>query len=134
MYLLDTDTVIYGLKGVPAVMRNLEARASSPKALSVITYGELVYRAMESGRATENLARVRRTAELFPVIDVSPAIMETFGSLKAELGSKGKGVDDFDLVIASTALALNYTLVTNNEKHFRRVPGLAVENWSRAQG
>jgi tRNA(fMet)-specific endonuclease VapC len=68
--------------------------------------------------------------ELFPVIDVSRAVVETFGSLKADLQRRGKGVDDFDLVIASTALVLNYTIVTNNEQHFRNIPGLRVENWA----
>ena len=40
-------------------------------------------------------------------------------------------MDDFDLVIAATALVLNYTLVTNNERHFRSIPGLRLENWAR---
>jgi len=132
MYLLDTDTLIYALKGVPAVVRNFEAHAADPKALSVVSYGELVYGAIKSAHSAENLARVRRTAELFPVIDVSRAVMDTFGALKADLESRGKKVDDFDLVVASTALMLNYRLVTNNEKHFRPIPGLAVENWSKS--
>ena len=90
----------------------------------------MVYGAVKSARSTENLAKVRRVAELFPIIEVSRAVMETFGSLKASLEKRGKGVDDFDLVIASTALMLNYRLVTNNEKHFRHIPGLSVENWA----
>lgn len=131
MYLLDTDTLIYALKNHPVVVRNLEETASSPKALSVITYGELVYGALKSVRRQENLARVRRTGEIFPVIDVTRAVMDVFGSLKAELTTKGIPLDDFDLIIASTALSLNYGLVTNNERHFRRVPGLRVENWTK---
>jgi tRNA(fMet)-specific endonuclease VapC len=62
------------------------------------------------------------------------ALMETFGSLKADLERRGSTVDDFDLVIASTALVFNYTLVTNNERHFRFIPGLRVENWTRPPG
>jgi len=131
MYLLDTDTVIYALKGHPQVAHRLAEEAHRPKALSVITYGELFYGAMKSAAPQANLAKVRRVAELFPVIEVSRAIMETFGSLKADLQQQGRVVDDFDLVIASTALALNYALVTNNERHFRAVPGLRIENWAR---
>jgi len=86
---------------------------------------------MKSSAPQANLAKVRRVAELFPVIEVSRAIMETFGSLKADLERRGRTVDDFDLVIASTALVLNYALVTNNERHFRYIPGLRVENWAR---
>jgi len=131
MYLLDTDTIIYALKGNRSVKRGFEERLAQPKAFSAITYGELFFGAMKSSAPQANLAKVRRVAELFPVIEVSRAIMETFGSLKADPGRRGKTVDDFDLVIASTALVLNYALVTNNERHFRHVPGLRVENWAR---
>ena len=131
MYLLDTDTVIYGLKNVAKVVENYKAKAEAPKSISVISYGELIYGAKRSGQPTRNLAVVRHVADLFPVIEVSRTIMEVFGDLKAELGSRGNTVDDFDLVIAATAISYNYCLVTNNEKHFKMVPGLKLENWSR---
>jgi tRNA(fMet)-specific endonuclease VapC len=131
MYLLDTDTIIYGLKGEPSVAQRVMETASQPKALSVITYGELFFGAMKSAAPQANLARVRRVAELFPVIDVTRAIMETFGSIKAEMQRQERRIDDFDLVIGSTALALGYTLVTNNVRHFQGIPGLQVENWLR---
>ena len=131
MYLLDTDTIIYALKGEPNVTRRLAEEASQPKALSVVTYGELFFGAMKSTARQANLAKVRRVAELFPVIEITRAIMETFGSVKAEMQQRGRGIDDFDLVIASSALVLGYTLVTNNERHFERVPGLRVANWMR---
>jgi tRNA(fMet)-specific endonuclease VapC len=129
MYLLDTDTVIYALNGVPSVVRAMDERRRDAKAISVITYGELVYGATKSARPVENLAKVRRFAELIAVVDVSRAIMETFGALKSKLGTAGKSLDDFDVVIAATALVLNYRLVTNNERHFVRIRGLTLENW-----
>jgi tRNA(fMet)-specific endonuclease VapC len=129
--LLDTDIVVFFLRGQPRVIRSVEIHASDPKAISVITHGELTYGALKSERPAENLAKVRRIAEIFPIIDVSRAIMETFGSLKGELERKGKRIDDFDLILGSTALHLNYTVVTNNERHFRDIPGLGLENWAR---
>jgi tRNA(fMet)-specific endonuclease VapC len=132
MYLIDTDTIIFALKGVPAVVAGFERHRTAPMAISVVTYGELLYGAMKSARRHENLARVRRVAEIYPVIDVSRGVMDTFGALKADLEKKGKRIDDFDLVIASTALMLGYGVVTNNERHFRVIPGLRTENWSRA--
>jgi tRNA(fMet)-specific endonuclease VapC len=131
MYLIDTDVTIYAMKGNAVVLSHLKRTATAPEALSVITYGELYYGAMKSARRQKNLARIRRISQLFPVVELSKAIMETFGSLKAETSPKGTSVDDFDLVVAATALTLNYTLVTNNERHFRNIPGLAVENWSK---
>lgn len=132
MYLLDTDTLIYALKGFEAVTENLARRASKPMAVSVVSYGELVYGANKSSRPSANLAKVRRIAELYPLIDVSMGVMDVFGSLKAGLESGGRRLDDFDLTIAATALMLGYRLVTNNERHFARVPDLTVENWTRA--
>jgi tRNA(fMet)-specific endonuclease VapC len=132
MYLIDTDILVYSLKGHAAVMDHLERTATAPKAISVISYGELLYGARKSTRADENLARVRRLGEILPVIDVSPAIMEAFGSLKARLEADGRRLDDFDLVIAATAITFGYRLVTNNERHFSRVDGLHLVNWTKA--
>ena len=56
--------------------------------------------------------------------------METFAEIKADLQNQGNVIDDMDLLIAATALTMNYTLVTNNERHFSRIPGLQIENWS----
>ncbi len=64
-------------------------------------------------------------------IDVSPAIIEAFGSLKARLETDGRRLDDFDIVIAATAITLGYRLVTNNEKHFARIDGLEIDNWAK---
>jgi tRNA(fMet)-specific endonuclease VapC len=132
MFLLDTDTLIYSLKGNPSVVENLRIHDKDPKAISVITYGELIYGAQKSERVSSNLAKVYRLRELFPIIDVTCAIMETFGALKAEMGRKGTVADDFDLIIAATAVVMGYCVVTNNERHFEKVPGLRCTNWSAA--
>lgn len=131
MYLLDTDTVIYSLKGQDAVIRNLENHRMDPLKISVITLLELYYGAYKSERITGNLAKVRRIENAFDVITVDFSISETFGMIKSGLEIQGTPLDDFDLVIAACALANHLTLVTNNEKHFRRVEGLMVDNWTR---
>ncbi len=131
MYLIDTDILIYSLKGDPVIVNHLRGSSASPKAISVISFGELIYGAFKSAHPNQNLARVRRLGEVLPVIDISPAIMEAFGSLKAQLEQGGNRLDDFDLVIAATAITIGYRLVTNNEKHFSRIEGLEIENWSK---
>ncbi len=131
MYLIDTDILIYSLKGHEQVIAHLQRTAKVSKAISVISYGELLYGAQKSARPEENLARVRRLGEILPVIEVSPAIMEAFASLKARLEREGRRLDDFDLVIAATAMTLGYRLITNNEKHFTRIEGLHIDNWAR---
>jgi tRNA(fMet)-specific endonuclease VapC len=131
MFLLDTDIIIYSLKGNPIVTDNFRRHAKDPKALSVITYGELIYGASKSQQASKNLAKAHRIRETFPVIDLTCAIMDTYGALKAELNRKGTSINDFDLLIASTAISLDYCIVSNNEKHFNKISDLKVVNWSR---
>lgn len=130
MYLLDTDTLIYFLKGNATVIGNFKACANMPKAISVISYGELVYGSRRSERILENLAKVHRLAELYPIVDVTRAVMDSFGEIKAQLVSGGKTIDDFDLLIGCTALVLNYAVVTNNTKHYEKIPGLKIVNWN----
>lgn len=131
MYLIDTDILVFMLRGDTRVAENMEARATDPRAMSVITFGELLYGAAKSAHPVENAAKVRRLGQLFRVVDVSEDIVETFAFLKAQLDCQGQKLDSFDLLIASTALHLGYALVTNNERHFRRIPGLRTENWSQ---
>lgn len=130
MYLLDTDTLIYFLKGNEAVIGNFKAQMDMPKAISVITYGELIYGCRKSKRTAGNLAKVHRLAEIYPVINVTRAVMDCFGDIKAQLSASGNTVDDFDLLIGCTALTLNYAVVTNNTRHYEKIPGLSVLNWA----
>lgn len=129
--MIDTDILIYSLKGDPNVVEHLRRTAAEPKALSIISYGELFYGARKSIRQEENLAQVHRVGELFQVVEVSRVIVETFASLKARLEAEGQRLEDFDLLIAATALVLGYRLITNNERDFSRIPGLEIENWTR---
>ncbi len=131
MYLIDSDILIYSLKNLPMVRQRFTEKASIPKAISVITYGELYYGAKKSAQVEKNLAIVRRISELFSIINTTKSIMETFADLKTDLQIKGKIISDFDLIIAATALSFNYTLVTNNDKHFSRIPSLQIENWTK---
>jgi tRNA(fMet)-specific endonuclease VapC len=98
--------------------------------MSVISYGELHYGALRSDRPVENTAKVRHLGNLMPIIEVLPAMIETYATIKVNLEKQGNKIDEFDLLIAATALYLSYTLVTNNERHFRNIPGLKVENWA----
>jgi tRNA(fMet)-specific endonuclease VapC len=131
MYLIDSDILVYSLKNHPLVQQRFQENISLPKSISVITYGELYYGAKKSVHVEKNLAVVRRISELFPIINTTKSIMETFADLKTGLQSKGNVIADFDLIIAATALSMNYILVSNNEKHFSRIPSLQIENWTK---
>ena len=134
MYLLDTDTVIYALKGQPDVVRNLALHADDPLGVSVITLMELYYGAFRSAQVAGNLARVRALEKALRVWDLQADAAEVFGALKAQLESYWNRLDDFDLGIAACALVHNLTLVTHNSAHFERVRGLRLDDWCAASG
>jgi predicted nucleic acid-binding protein len=130
MYLLDTNILIYSLKGVAEVRANLERHKSDALGVSVISLMELYYGAHKSRWAESNLAKVRAIEASFEVFALGSECVETFGLLKARLESEGTSLDDFDLAIAATALAHNLVLVSNNIRHFERITGLRLENWA----
>lgn len=132
-YLIDTDIIIYSLKGHERVKEWMYENQNIPKYLSVITYGELTYGARKSKHPEKNRATVNRIGELFPIIEINQGIIEIFGEIKAKLEISGKRIDDMDLLIASTALYMNMTLVTNNKSHFSRVPDLVLEQWEKEE-
>ncbi len=131
MYLLDTDTVIYSLKAHPIVQENLRLHYHEPLRISVITLMELYYGAYKSQKTTSNLAKIKTLENSLEVVSLGKESVDVFGMLKATMESSGTPLDDFDLVLASCALAHNLTLVTNNSKHFERIEGLKIQNWTK---
>jgi tRNA(fMet)-specific endonuclease VapC len=130
MYLLDTDTVIFSLKGNAAVKRNLQEHLHDPIKVSVVTLMELYYGAYKSQKVESNLAKVKTIESILEVVPLGTESAEIFGIYKSKLEKAGTRLDDFDLILASCALAHNVTLVTNNTKHFERIEGLKVTNWT----
>ena len=130
MYLLDTDTIIYSLKGHEAVQRNLSTHIDDPMSLSVISLMELYYGAYKSQKVTSNLSKIRSLEKFFEIIPTGTESAEIFGILKTDLEKSGSPLDDFDLIIAACAMTYNLTLVTNNYRHFERIDGLKLANWS----
>lgn len=134
MYLLDTDTIIYSLKGNENIKENLERHLHDPLSISVITLMELYYGVYKSKKTDSNLARIRALENAFDIIPVGPESVEIFGLIKSKLEKKGKPLDDFDIILASVALTRNLILVTNNIKHFQRIEGLRLVNWTALPG
>ena len=128
-YLLDTDTCIYWLKGQPSVRTKLLEVGWQEIAICAITVAELYYGAYNSSRISENLDRATKFIQQVPVLQFTDLALQRFGQFKAELRQQGQPVTDFDLAIASIALANNLIVVTNNTRHYARIPGLQLENW-----
>lgn len=129
-YLLDTDTCIYWLNGRQSIRERLLAVGWGQVGICVITAAELYYGAYNSSRVSENLARAALFVQQLPVLPLNDNALRRFGELKAELRRRGQPLADFDLLIASVALAEAYVLVTNNTRHYDRIAGLQLENWT----
>lgn len=131
MYLLDTDTVIYSLKGHPTVKINLERHRNAILKISVVTLMELYYGAFKSQKVMSNLGKIKTIEEAIEIVPLARESAEVFAMLKANLQKAGTPLDDFDLILAACALAHDLVLVTNNIKHFKRIEGLRLANWTR---
>ena len=130
-YLLDTNICIYIRRKKPqAVFRFFDTLCPGEAAVSVITYGELLYGAHKSSQSEAALKNVNDFIQLVPVLPLPENAGDTYGSIRAELSIKGEVISANDLWIAAHALASGLTLVTNNEKEFRRVRGLKIQNWA----
>jgi tRNA(fMet)-specific endonuclease VapC len=133
MYLLDTDILSNLLRRTPSatLLTKLASVPSEQQFTSSITLGELVYGAHRSKARTDSLLQ-RLDETLLPNLPVLPFDVPAgrrYGEVRAELERRGTPIGDADLRIASIALARNLAVVTGNVRHFRKVPGLAVENW-----
>ena len=131
-YLLDTNICIYIRQKRPEeVLRRFRTLRPGEAVLSVITYGELLYGAAKSEQRMAALERLRELVNLLPALPLPETAGEAYGMIRAQLESKGEMIGNNDLWIAAHAVAARLTLVTNNEKEFRRVRGLKIQNWAR---
>ena len=130
-FLLDTNICIYIRRKKPeVVLRRFRTLKAGEAALSVITFGELVYGAEKSAQRAAALELLRELARVLPVLGLPETAAEAYGTIRTELERKGQMIGNNDLWIAAHARAAGLTLVTNNEREFRRVRGLKVQNWT----
>jgi tRNA(fMet)-specific endonuclease VapC len=127
-YLLDTDTVSYALRGEGEVAGRIIAHKPSEVCISAITLAELRYGADRRGSRKLH-ALIDTFAAAVEVVGFGEDAALAFGRIGTVLAGRGTPIGEFDVLIAAHAASLRCTLVTNNVRHFSKVPGLAVENW-----
>ncbi len=129
-YLLDTNICIYIQREKPGeVLARFQKLKPGDAAISVITWGELLYGAEKSRQRKKALKLLEEFKTLIPVLPMPENTGKTYGAIRASLESKGRPIGNNDLWIAAHAKAEGLTIVTNNEREFQRVPGLKVQNW-----
>lgn len=129
MKILDTNICIYLINKNPKpVLDRLSQHSVDEIALSSITVAELVF-GVEKSQSRKNRGALEHFLMPFQILDFDSQSAWTYGKIRQTLESKGVGVGPMDQLIASQAITLNATLVTNNERELRRIPSLKIENW-----
>lgn len=127
-YLLDTNIWIYYLKGQFDLKSKFDQVGIENLGISEISIAELKFGAYNSNRIEANLKTIEALLQQTRIYPILPGL-DIYAKEKVRLRTKGKPVDDFDLLIASTAIAFDITLVSRNIKHFDRIDNLQLEDW-----
>jgi tRNA(fMet)-specific endonuclease VapC len=128
IFMLDTDTVSFALRGQGRVAARILEHRPSEICISAITLAELRYGAAlrQSTKLNDLIDAFIANVAVMPFDEIGAT---QFGAVAAELVRRGSPIGEYDALIAAHAVALELTLVTNKVKHFSRVVGLDVENW-----
>ena len=129
MYLLDTDTLIYWLNGNQEIERKAQSVGLDSLYYAIISKAELYFGAYNSSYIQQNLSNIQTLSQKLSMRPFDDKAANHFGQIKSALRKRGEILSDADIMIVSIAFANNFTLVTNNLKHFARIRGLVVENW-----
>ena len=128
--LLDTDTCIFALRGHERVLSRLLSHRRSDIAVSVITEAELRTGAAKSARPVATARAVDHFLRPLTVLDFGSKDAVIYARLRARLERDGSLIGPMDLLIAAQAVSRRLTLATGNEREFRRVSGLRIEDWA----
>lgn len=129
-FLLDTNFCIYIIKKKPiSVLERFKSSPLGSIGISSITFAELQYGVAKSIQAEKNREALNRFILPLEVIEFDYFASVEYGEIRAKLEKLGTPIGPLDTLIEAHAKSKNLTLVTNNEKEFRRVDGLKVKNW-----
>ena len=125
-YLLDADFIVQALAGrsdAPGILNRL---APEGVATTWVTVGEVYEGAFGSPDPQLRLAAFREFLRPLLVLGVDDPIMERFAEIRTLLRRQGQLISDFDIVLGATALWYDFTVLTYNLRHLRRIPNLKL--------
>jgi len=128
--IFDTSEIIAIERKSHDIYRIVNGREDEPFGISVITVAELLHgveRADTHARKIKRQAFVEKVIEFFPVFPLDISVARTYAKLWASHVSQGITVGSHDLIIAATALSMDYTIITANTRDFRKIEGLKLE-------
>ncbi len=131
-YLLDTDICVYYLRGKFNMRDKVKQIGKSNCYISEITIAELTYGAVKSLNFQKHKADIVTIEHLFSIVPIYQSFAK-YAEERVRLQKSGLLIPNFDLLIGTTAVVNNMTMVTNNEKHLSRINGIKIENWTKAK-
>ena len=132
LYMLDTSIASAVIRGQVDLDTQLLQLARADWCISVVTRAELNFGVLRKPGATKLARMVAGFLEVARCLPFNDAAADEFARLRATLEGQGAGIGMADEMIAAHALAVSAVMVTDNTRHFERVPRLPVENWLRA--
>ena len=127
--MLDTNICIYFIKGQYSLDKKILEIGEENCFISEITVAELKY-GIENSKTIETMRKiVEAFIPKFPIIPIYNSL-DIYAKEKAKLRKQGLLVDDFDILIGSTAVANNMIMVTNNVVHLSRIDNIIIEDWT----
>ena len=129
-FLLDTNICIYALKQNQVVLTRLLAERPIDVGLSVITEAELRTGAAKSASSARTTRLLEHFLRPLAVLEFTSDDALAYAAIRARLEHAGTPIGPLDTLIAAQAVARKLTLVSSNEREFKRVAGLRLENWA----
>ena len=128
-YALDTNTLIYFVKGTGKVKDRLLSVPPSEIALPSLVLFELEFGVARSSLPRKRISQLKDFTDLVNIIPFGPAEAKAAAQIRLKLEKKGIPIGPYDVLIAASTKANNLILITHNVKEFKRIEGLQVEDW-----
>ncbi len=134
MYLIDSNIFGFLIKENLIVLRKFMITDSKLFLVSSIVWAEMMYGLTKLPQSKRYFSikkfydNIKKDSTFLPF---DHEHSEVFAKLKINCQSSGQTIENFDLMIASQAIANNLILVTNNTKHFENIPNLKIEDWTK---
>lgn len=130
--IFDTSVLIAIERGSFQIEKLVEGRENEKFGISAITVSELlhgVYRADSEKRRLKREAFVEKIIETFPIYVFDLSAARIYARVWATLAKKGINIGAHDLIIASTAVSLGFSVVTSDMRDYSKIKGLKVEHF-----
>ena len=131
-YLIDANICIYIMnKRPPAVIKKFKRFELGEIGISTITVSELQYGVSKSNHRKKNADRLEEFLAPLEMLTYDQMAARVYGDIRFQLENLGQPIGPLDLLIAAHAISRDLVLITNNEREFKRIKRLKVENWAK---